>query len=129
MSEMMPKLTELPHGVRIPVRVAPRASRAKVLGVHAGALKVALTAPPVDGAANAALIQLLSKRLGVPKGAIAIVSGQHSRDKLIEVTGLVAADVAERIGLVELDHSKERLACHDEPGDERGADDQERVRR
>jgi len=81
------------EGARFRVRVAPRASRAAVLGVHAGALKVSLTAPPVDGAANAALVKLLAKRLGVARGRVAIVSGERSRDKTVEVEGLDAGAV------------------------------------
>ncbi len=70
------------------VRVAPRASRDKVLGLHAGALKVALCAPPVDGEANAALRRFLAKRLGVPRGAITIVRGERSKEKWLRVVGL-----------------------------------------
>lgn len=69
------------------VRVMPRASRERVLGLHGGALKVALTAPPVEGAANDALVTLIAKALGLPRGAVRIVRGEKSRDKLVEVTG------------------------------------------
>lgn len=80
-------------GVTFPVRVAPRASRTCVMGVHQDALKVALCAPPVDGKANAALIQFLSKQLGVPKRAVTLVRGQTGRDKLLRVEGVSAADI------------------------------------
>lgn len=80
-------------GVTFPVRVAPRASRTRVLGVHQGALKVALCAPPVDGKANAALIQFLSKELGVPKRALTLIRGQTGRDKLLRAEGLSSANV------------------------------------
>ncbi|MBX3248274.1 MAG: DUF167 domain-containing protein [Myxococcales bacterium] len=69
------------------MRVMPRASRERVLGLHGGALKVALTAPPVEGAANDALVTLIAKALGLPRGAVRIVRGEKSRDKLVEVTG------------------------------------------
>ena len=72
------------------VRVSPRASRDAVGGVHDGALKVKLTAPPVEGAANTALIALFAKKLGVAKGAIEIVSGASSRSKRVRVTGVDA---------------------------------------
>lgn len=79
--------------VTLEVRVAPRASRAAIVGVHAGALKVALTAPPVDGAANAALIELLADELGVPKRAVEITRGERSKNKTVRVTGVTAEQV------------------------------------
>jgi len=69
------------------VRVAPRASREAIAGVHDGALKVSLTAPPVEGAANAALVKLLAKRLGVPRRDVAILRGESGRDKTLRVVG------------------------------------------
>ena len=67
----------------------PRPSRASgEVGVRDGALKVALTAPPVDGAANGALLKLLSKELGVPKSAIEILRGERARTKLLRVHGV-----------------------------------------
>jgi len=69
------------------VRVAPRASRNRVVGIQDGSLKVALTAPPVDGAANEALRKLLSKTLGVSKSAVEIVRGERGRTKLLRVRG------------------------------------------
>lgn len=79
--------------VRFGVLVAPRASREAVLGVHDGALKIALTAPPVDGAANDALIAFLARALGVPKRALRITAGQTSRRKKVEVEGIATAAV------------------------------------
>jgi uncharacterized protein (TIGR00251 family) len=67
------------------VLVAPRASRTKILGVHDGHLKVALEAPPVDGAANAALIAFLAKQLGVPRRAISLLRGQSGRRKCVAI--------------------------------------------
>jgi len=69
------------------VWVKPRASRNALGGVRGGALEVALTAPPVEGAANAALEKLLAKALGVPRRDVEIVRGRSSRDKTIRVTG------------------------------------------
>lgn len=80
------------------VRVAPRASRSQVLGVHDGALKVSLTAPPVDGAANAALKKLLAKRLGVAKSAVTIVRGQTGRQKRLRVDGVSADALLALVG-------------------------------
>jgi uncharacterized protein len=70
------------------VRVQPRATTSGIVGVHGDALKVRLTAPPVDGAANAALIQLLASALDIPARAITIRSGASSRTKIVELHGL-----------------------------------------
>jgi uncharacterized protein len=79
--------------VHFQVRVAPRASRDAILGEHDGALKVALTAPPVEGAANAALCALLAKRLGVAKGEVRVVRGDKNRVKTVAVRGASASDI------------------------------------
>ena len=82
------------HGaVRFAVRVQPRGSREGVEGVHGGALKVRLTAPPVDGAANEALVSLLAVLLKVPKRDVSIVGGATSRSKQVEVRGVDAARI------------------------------------
>ncbi|HSM35055.1 MAG TPA: DUF167 domain-containing protein [Longimicrobiales bacterium] len=74
------------HGrTRFRVRVVPRASRTEVAGEYAGALRVRLAAPPVDGKANAALIRFLSSALSVPRAEIRIVRGESSRSKTVEV--------------------------------------------
>ncbi len=83
-------------GVRFAVRVQPRSSRSEVSGLHGEALKVRLTAAPVDGAANEALVALLAEVLDVPRRAIRIVSGATSRTKLVEVDGVTPA-VVERL--------------------------------
>ena len=80
-------------GVRFPVRVQPRASRTEVAGTHAGALKVRLQAPPVDGAANEALVAFLAERLGVARREVRIVAGLTSRSKVVEVSGVAPAQV------------------------------------
>jgi uncharacterized protein (TIGR00251 family) len=70
------------------VRVQPRASRTEVAGTQQGALKVRLQAPPVDGAANEALVDFLAESLGVPRRQVRIVSGATARTKVVEVTGV-----------------------------------------
>lgn len=70
------------------VRVIPRAGRSEIAGLREGALLVRLAAAPVDGAANDALIDLLSKSLKIPKRDISIVSGDRSRTKRVRVAGL-----------------------------------------
>ena len=81
------------NSVRFAVRVQPRASRSKIAGVHGDALKIRLSAPPVDGAANDALVELMAGSLGVAKRAVRIVSGEQSRSKVVEVEGVTAAAV------------------------------------
>jgi uncharacterized protein len=83
--------------VRFPVRVQPRASRDAIVGVHGGALKVALTVPPVEGRANAALVQLLAKALGIPRRQLRIVAGDRSRNKTLEVMGVDGDTVRARL--------------------------------
>ena len=76
--------------VRFKVRVQPRASRSEVVGLHGDALKVRVTAPPVDGAANEALVDLFSRLFAVGRGAVRIVAGQGSRSKVVEIDGVTS---------------------------------------
>ncbi len=73
--------------VRFAVRVQPRASRSEIAGIHGDALKVRLSAAPVDGAANVALVELLADALGVSRHAVRIVASATSRGKVVEVDG------------------------------------------
>jgi uncharacterized protein (TIGR00251 family) len=75
-------------GVTIDVLVSPRASRDKVGPVVGDRIKIAVTAPPVDGEANAAVCALLAKALGVAKSAVAVVQGESSRRKTLRITGV-----------------------------------------
>ncbi|MBI5345222.1 MAG: YggU family protein [Deltaproteobacteria bacterium] len=77
-----------PDGVSIRVRVQPRASRNEICGVHGGSLKVKLTAPPVEGEANKALIEFLSKFLKIKKSSLSIASGKTSREKMVRAEGV-----------------------------------------
>ncbi|MEN6549310.1 MAG: DUF167 domain-containing protein [Armatimonadia bacterium] len=70
------------------IRVIPRASREEVSGERGDSITIRLTAAPVKGAANKALLAFLGKRLGVPKSALSIVGGETSRDKRLHVEGL-----------------------------------------
>ena len=81
--------------VRLSVRVQPRARSNAIAGVHGDSIRVRLTAPPVDGAANTALTDFLAERLGVPRGAVRIVAGATSRDKVVAIRGL-SAEVVRR---------------------------------
>ena len=70
-----------PEGLVLSVRVQPRASRNAIQGVHGEALKIALTAPPVDGAANKACMAFVAKQMGLAKSAVSILSGKTNRNK------------------------------------------------
>ncbi|MEO8032109.1 MAG: DUF167 domain-containing protein [Gemmatimonadota bacterium] len=84
-------------GVLIRIRVQPRASRSEFAGMHGESIKIRLTAPPVDGAANDALIEFLSEVLDVPRAAVIIRSGLTSRSKGVEVRAITPADVMARL--------------------------------
>ena len=79
--------------VRVSVHVQPRASRSEIIGQHGAALKVRLQAPPVDGAANEALVRLLAEALKVPERSVRVVAGATSRSKVVEVDGTTEAAV------------------------------------
>lgn len=81
---------------RVAVRLTPRAS-AEAITVEGETLRVRVTAPPVDGRANTALVRLLAKRLRVARGDVRIVSGPTARQKLVEVAGLELAEVLQRL--------------------------------
>jgi uncharacterized protein (TIGR00251 family) len=78
-------------GVLLAVRVIPRARKTAVAGTRERALLVRLAAPPVDGAANDALVEFLAGRLNVPRRAVRIVSGERGRSKRIAIAGVTAA--------------------------------------
>lgn len=89
-------VTATPGCVRLSVRAQPRSSRNAVIGAiddgHGGvALKIAVTAPPVEGAANAAIVALLSKVLGVPRRDVVVIAGEGGRSKVVQVEGVDAA--------------------------------------
>ena len=90
-------MTDSPAGVVFAVRVIPRARKTGVAGTRDGALVVRLSAPPVDGAANAALIAYLSSLLDRPRRDVVIVAGQTSREKRIAVCGVTAAQLTVKL--------------------------------
>lgn len=91
--------------VRFRVRLVPRASRNEITGVLDGVLRVRLHAPPVDGAANEALVAFLADRLDVPRRGVRIVTGATSRTKVIEVEGVSSAAV-ERLAVARVEEGK-----------------------
>jgi uncharacterized protein (TIGR00251 family) len=91
-------VSEAPGAALVRVRLQPRARREEIAGERAGALLVRVTAPPVDGRANAALCRLLAKAAGLPPTSAEVVRGASSRDKLVRLEGVSAADVPARLG-------------------------------
>jgi uncharacterized protein (TIGR00251 family) len=81
------------------VRLQPRARREAVVGEREGAVVIRVTAPPVDGRANAALEAFLAAKAGVPKSAVSVVRGHTSRDKLVRVDGVERAALRQALGL------------------------------
>jgi uncharacterized protein len=90
-------ISAVPDGVVISVRVIPRAGRSEIAGVREGALLVRLNAPPVDGAANTELIEVLAEALDVSKRDISIASGMTSKQKRIKVSGIGVDRAASRL--------------------------------
>ena len=91
------------EGVRFTVRLQPRASKNEIVGLQGSALKVRVTAPPVEGMANESLIDLISAALKIPRRNVCIVSGSASRTKILEVKGISLESVqrmAEESGVV-----------------------------
>ena len=81
----MIKFTEKDNALTFAVRVVPRASKSEIVGAHDGALKVRISAPPVDGAANAELVKVLAKHFGVARSEVEIVGGQTSKTKQVKI--------------------------------------------
>lgn len=93
-----PWLTESSGGVLIRIYLQPRASKNKVAGLHGAELKVAVTAPPVDNAANEMVVRLFADLLHLPKSQVSVKSGHSSRHKTIAISGVPAAEVARILG-------------------------------
>lgn len=83
---------------RISVYVQPRAAKTNIAGMHDGCVKIRLAAPPVDGAANAALIEFVAGQLDIAKSRVRIVTGLSSRRKVLEVDGVSAARLNQALG-------------------------------
>ncbi len=80
------------------VLVVPRASRTRVVGIHDERLKVQLAAPPVDGAANAALLEFVAGELGLRRSEVELIGGQNSRRKTLLVLGMSPEEIKEELG-------------------------------
>ena len=88
---------DTPSGATFQVKVHPRARKNAITGAVGDALKVALTAPPVEGRANEACVKFLAEFLQVPRSSVTIAAGESSRLKLIRIAGMKAAQVEEKL--------------------------------
>ncbi|MBV8207067.1 MAG: DUF167 domain-containing protein [Acidobacteria bacterium] len=93
----MLELRTVAGGCSFPVRLQPRAKRSGVAGEIGGALKIAVTAAPVEGNANAACLEILANLLNAPKSSFSIALGETSRNKVVRVKGMSAAEVRRRL--------------------------------
>lgn len=98
MARLPLELRDTADGLLLRVRVKPRASRDAIGGEREGALVVRLSAPPVEGRANAALARLLGEALSVPPTAVRVVKGATGRSKLVAIAGIDAATARARLG-------------------------------
>lgn len=90
-------LTEGPDGVILPIRAVPRAPRDALAGVSDGALRVRIAAPPVEGAANKALLAFLAATLDLPRRDLTLLAGEKGRHKRVLVRGLTGVEVLTRL--------------------------------
>lgn len=86
------------EAAQLHVRVSPGARRPGIAGRHGNAWKIRVAAPPQDGRANAAVVELLARTLAVPSRAVTLVAGATSRDKVIEVEGITVEEAERRLG-------------------------------
>jgi uncharacterized protein (TIGR00251 family) len=93
---------DVADGCTLSVRVHPGARKNAVTGIHADALKIALTSPPVDGRANEALIEFVAEALRLPRARITLVAGISSRSKTLRITGKSAAEVTTALSPVRI---------------------------
>lgn len=86
-----------PDGVLLSVKLQPRASTNEIVGAMGNELRIKLTAPPVDSAANEALVRFLAEKLDCARSCVELVRGQTSRHKVVKVRGFKAEDVAAKL--------------------------------
>ena len=90
-------VTESSKGISFSIRIHPRARKNAITGVIGDALKLALTAPPVEGRANQAVIEFFAELFEIPRSSITITSGETSRNKKVRIAGLTRAAVVARL--------------------------------
>jgi uncharacterized protein (TIGR00251 family) len=93
------QIRELHDGLEIRIHVQPRAKRREISGAHNGALRIKVTAPPVNDAANRAVIKCLADKLGVSKSKISILSGSKSRDKILRIKNISSEDFYKKLDI------------------------------
>ncbi len=91
------EVRERQAGLEVPLHVQVRASRDEIAGVHNGALKLRISAPPVDDAANRAIVSFFASLLSIPKSRLHIVSGQKSRNKVLRIEGVTLGEFRSRL--------------------------------
>jgi uncharacterized protein (TIGR00251 family) len=79
------------------LRVVPNAKRSEVVGLHGEAIKIKIQAPAMDGKANAALLEFVAEKLGIPIRQLALVAGEKSRDKMVAIQGIEEAEARQRL--------------------------------
>ena len=89
----LPKNKGAEAPITLSIRIQPRASKNEIVTMESGGIKIRLTAPPVDGAANEALVKFLATTLSIPKSHVEIVSGHTSREKVVRITGIGDSEV------------------------------------
>ena len=91
------RIRETRAGLEVPLHVQPRARSTEFAGFHNGSLKMRVQAPPVDDAANQAIVRFFSKLLGIPKSSLLITSGAKSRDKILRIEGISLSHLLSRL--------------------------------
>ena len=99
MKTPIPFAENTPDGCLLRVKAQPRASKNEISGIMGDALKIRITAPPVDSAANIALRDFLARELGVPKSSVQQRQGATSRNKIFLIEGIQIDELADRLGL------------------------------
>ena len=94
MSDGNLRVTQTPDGVFFSIHVQPRASRCEICPPRDGELRVRLTSPPVEDAANKQCVELIAKALGIAKSRVTIKAGAKSRHKVVQVAGVQSASIA-----------------------------------
>jgi len=90
-------ITAQTDGVTLAIKLQPRASRTEIGELSGAELRIKVTAPPVDSAANEALIRMLADKLDCPRGHVQLIRGQASRNKVVKIQGLSATEVMRRL--------------------------------
>ena len=93
----MIEIREISSGASFGVRLQPKAKKTAIVGEMDGALKIAVTAPPIEGRANEALVRFLAELLNVARSSVTIAAGASSRNKVVRVEGLTAGQVRSRL--------------------------------